>query len=209
MQALEATNDRIDTLERLQRMNAQATNHFDESLRGLNLRMTDIGTDITDFRSSVSTAHSNMDRVISDRLAALQSQIDALTGVLSSMPPPDSIERRVLTIEQTIADMNRRLPPPIAPGTQPSQGTFGIGTPIGVELPIPTMANSGPQPVTNLDPWHTAAYSLGQRQLREERAQQDAAPASEPSRHLNTEHPAIRQVQSSPPIHTHTPTLHV
>ena len=35
MQALEATNDRIDTLERLQRMSAQTTNHFDENLRGL------------------------------------------------------------------------------------------------------------------------------------------------------------------------------
>ena len=91
MQALEATNDRIDTLERLQHMSAQTTNHFDESLRGLNNRMADVCTDITDFRISVSTAHSNMNRVGTDRLANLQSHVDALTGVLSSMPVPDNI----------------------------------------------------------------------------------------------------------------------
>ena len=106
IQALEATNDRIDTLEPLQRMSAQTTNHFDESLRGWNLRKAEVCSDINHFRSSVSTAHSNMDRVISDRLANLQSQIDALTRVLSSMPPPDSIDRQILTIEKMIADMN-------------------------------------------------------------------------------------------------------
>ena len=88
MQALKATNDRIDTLERLQRMSAQTTNHFDESLRGFHSCIAEVCSDITDFRTSVSTAHCNMDRVLTDRLANLQSQIDALTGVLSSMPAP-------------------------------------------------------------------------------------------------------------------------
>ena len=76
MQVLEATNGRIDTLERLQRMLTQTVNHFDESLRGLNARMADVCTDITDVRSFVSIAHSNMDRLISDRLANLQSLLD-------------------------------------------------------------------------------------------------------------------------------------
>ena len=44
------TNDRINTLEQLQRMSAQTTNHFDNSLRGLNARMADVCTDITVFR---------------------------------------------------------------------------------------------------------------------------------------------------------------
>ena len=130
---------------------------------------------------------------------------------MSTMPPPDSIDRRVLIIEQTIADVNRvRLPPPMEPGIQPSQGAFGIGTPIGVELPASTMANSRPQPAADpceepaftLDPWHSAAFSIGQRQLRDERAQQFAAQTSEPSRHLQADDQTTRQPQSSPPIHT-------
>ena len=187
MQGLEATNGRIDTLEQLQRMSAQTTNHFKENLRGLTARMADVCTDITDFRSSVSMAHSNMDTMISERLANLKSQLNALTGVLSSMPQPDSMDRRFLIIEQTIAEIDKvRLPPPMAPGIQPSQGAFGIGTPTGVELPAPTMANLRPQPAAadreetafTLDPWHSAASSISQRQLRDERAQQFAARAS-------------------------------
>ena len=61
IQALEATTDRIDTFERLQRMSAQTTNHFDESLRGFKSRLADACSDITDFRNSVATAESNLD----------------------------------------------------------------------------------------------------------------------------------------------------
>ena len=149
-----------------------------------------------------------MDRVLTDRLANLQSQIDALTGVLSSLPPPDSIETRLKIMEQLITEMSQaRLQSPIPPGIQPSQGVFGIGTPVEMGLPAPLMAQptAAPreEPGFTLDPWHSASFELSQRRLREERAQQTAAQASEPSRHLHAEAQALGHSQNSPPIHTH------
>ena len=102
-----------------------------------------------------------------------------------------------------------RMPPSIPPGIASTQGALGIGTPIGMELPAQTV--SGPQPIAapredtsfSLDPWHSAAYSLGQRQPRDERAQQAGAQASEPSDYLHADDQAMRHPQSSPPIHTH------
>ena len=98
----------------------------------------------------------------------------------------------------------------MAPGIQPSQGVFGIGTPVCAELPTPTMANSRPQPLAapceepafTFDPWHSAAFSIGHRQLRDERAQQSAAQASEPRRHLHADDQTTRHSHSNPPIHT-------
>ena len=100
-----------------------------------------------------------------------------------------------------IADMDQgRFPPPMAPGIQSSQGAFGIGTPIGVDLPV---AAPRKEPTFILDPWHSAAYSLGQRQFTDERAQQAAAQASEPSRYLHADDQGD-EASSEQPTDSHT-----
>ena len=159
-----------------------------------------------------------MDRVLTDRLANLQSQIDALTGVLSSMPPPDSIDRRLITIEHMIAQVHQgRMPAPIPPGIQPSQGAFSIwdshcnnDTSVSDSQFISTArcrSSRGP----GLHVRSLALPSLLSQPApptSRERKQQAAAQADEPSRYLKAEAHTMRPHRLMEALQVHSPPTH-
>ena len=75
MQALENVTDRLDSIERQQRMTAQTLNHFQQELERRAGRLRETVLDIAAYKSFIATTHVNLDKVLSDRLATVQSQV--------------------------------------------------------------------------------------------------------------------------------------
>ena len=78
MQALEHVTDRLDSIERQQRMTTQTLNRFHEELGNRAGRLRETALDIAAYTSFIPTTHVNLDKVLSDRLATVQSQVDSL-----------------------------------------------------------------------------------------------------------------------------------
>ena len=78
MRDLEHVTDRLDSIERQQRMTAQNLNHFHEELENGAGRLRETVLDIAAYKFFISTTHVDLDKVLSDRLATVQSQVDSL-----------------------------------------------------------------------------------------------------------------------------------
>ena len=71
MQALENVTDRIDSIERQQRMTAQTLSRFHEELGNGSGGLRESVFDIAAYKCRISTTHVNLDKVLSDRLATI------------------------------------------------------------------------------------------------------------------------------------------
>ena len=80
MHALENVTDRADSLERQQRMTAQTMNHFHEELGDGAGRLRETLMVIAAYKTFVSTTHLNLDKVESNRLAKIQTQVVSLAS---------------------------------------------------------------------------------------------------------------------------------
>ena len=89
MQDHENVTDRLDSIERQQRMTAWTLNHFHEEIGNGARRLRETCLDIAAYKSFISTTHVNLDKVLPDRLATIQTQVDILASFLSAMPNMD------------------------------------------------------------------------------------------------------------------------
>ena len=101
-EALEYCNDRIDGLERSNRLLAQTLAQVNAENVATRSRLVDVATDVEAYKVFVGSVHTNMEQVVSHKLSELTSKADALTSALSSLPSIDAIELRIRNIELLI-----------------------------------------------------------------------------------------------------------
>ena len=192
LQALEVVHDRLDTIDRLQRLQAQSMATMAEDNVKETARLNQTVEDIGQYKKFVSDTHRNLDDVLLDKLKGLQGQIDSITSILP--PSVESIDARVREIEEAFrrAMSENRWPPAPPPGMEqpgPSQGTHHLGTPQEREYPhqCPPQGQAAEgvhaqaaHPAA-YDPWYEAAQKLRSNDTQLPTAAQPTAAPPAPS----------------------------
>ena len=163
--ALQYCNDRIDALERTNRMLAQTLAQVNAENNATRSRVSDIFVDVENYKLFISSVHSNMEKVVTHKLGEHATRLDALTNALSSMPNTDAIALRVQSLELMIQQLVMN-----GGASQPRDGTFNVATPQPSPGGLPeAAAPMAASPLVNesamLDPWYQAASQLPGSQL--------------------------------------------
>ena len=68
---METVNDRLDTLERFQRLHAQSIAFCDESITVNKKATAEIATDFEKYKQYITTIHKKIDSYVNERLSFL------------------------------------------------------------------------------------------------------------------------------------------
>ena len=101
MQALENFEDRVDSLERHSRLQAQTIAHLNESLEDARRRVFESNTDIEKYKAFIGTVHVTIDNYVNLKVNALQGQIDNVMNVIPSNI--DILDYRVKDLEAAMS----------------------------------------------------------------------------------------------------------
>ena len=183
-EALQLCNDRIDTLERADRMFAQTIAVVDKENNATRSRVSDIHADIEQYKLFISGVHSNMEKVVTHKVEEHAAKLDALSNAISSMPNADAIASRVQSLELMIQQLVMN-----GGASQPRDGTFNVATPqhgsVIPEAPAPTAASPLENAPGLIDPWYHAASQLPGSQLPGRMAPSVLTGAAESNREVN------------------------
>ena len=191
---IEGIIDRLDTLERYQRLHAQSIAFCDESITGNRTAITTLSQDVERYKEFITLTHKHIDKFVNNKHSEALAATEALHGIVA--PRVDNLDHRVVVIETHLQgqEFGGRAAGHPQPGTsashQQSQSAstrpedFDIGTASRGPQPEPA-----PQEVPNYmteDPWYQAA-----QQLPTQRAVPQAPNPTE-GNHVRIETPEIR-----------------
>ena len=156
---VEAIHDRLDTAERLIRLQAQSIAHLDETNNANRAISKSIHDDFTAYKNFITGTHGIIDGHVTEQVNLLNAKIESIHASFAAYT--DVIPTRIQVIEDTLTAMSMdrgpmpgheygTLPPPAPPGFPARQvpESFTVHTPV---QPGPEV----PDYVAN-DPWHRA-----------------------------------------------------
>ena len=145
---VETIHDRLDTAERLIRLQAQSIAHLDETGQKNRAISKSIHDDFIAYKTFITTTHGVIDNHVTEQVNLLNAKIESIHASFAAYT--DVIPTRIQVIEDTLTAMSMdrgpmpgheygTLPPPAPPGIPGRQvpESFTVHTPVqaGPEVP--------------------------------------------------------------------------
>ena len=176
---IEGITDRLDTIERFQRLHAQSLAFCDEGITGNRKLMSEMDADITKYKEYITYIHQKIDKYVNEQFRCLAAQNESFVSAMA--PRVDQLDQRVMVMEAHLQDdsgATRRQAPEHQPQQSQAASTrpedFTIAT-VRHEPQTPPPEPAAPQVPQYMvqDPWFHAAQELPGRRIRSDGFSQD------------------------------------
>jgi hypothetical protein len=175
--AFETINDRLDTIERHQRLHAQSIAFADAAISDVAKKVCDMDADICAYKRYITETHQLIDAEMTSRSNDIRSAMDVAFNVLG--PNVENMDGRLREVEGVVLQLRAHMQS-MSMSSAP-QTFMTTATPVGVPQPshVPTTALGQPA-LPGVPTWQIGDpfYPRSARFEEQQAAAEDAAPSN-------------------------------